>query len=231
MIKAVVFDFGQTLVDSAGGFRAAEKEAQEKIITDLGLVDKEEFLRHYRRIRKECHERSQLSRKKIWEEVYWYFCRASDDEKLQMWEDEYWKTVKGHTKVFPEVEKVLGELAGRFKLALITNTQGQERNANHRISGYPELEKYFEVVMVAGEKGVPSKPDLMPFKLCLEQLGVSAQEAVYVGDDVRVDIEGAQKVGMRAVWIKHHSVKRNWQEVEISIPVITNLEELLDIIS
>jgi phosphoglycolate phosphatase-like HAD superfamily hydrolase len=29
MIKAVIFDFGQTLVDSAGGFRKAEKEAQD----------------------------------------------------------------------------------------------------------------------------------------------------------------------------------------------------------
>jgi FMN phosphatase YigB (HAD superfamily) len=28
MIKAILFDFGQTLVDSSNGFRAAEKEAQ-----------------------------------------------------------------------------------------------------------------------------------------------------------------------------------------------------------
>ena len=29
MIKAIVFDFGQTLVDSAAGFRLAEKVAKE----------------------------------------------------------------------------------------------------------------------------------------------------------------------------------------------------------
>jgi len=28
MIKAILFDFGQTLVDAADGFRAAEKAAQ-----------------------------------------------------------------------------------------------------------------------------------------------------------------------------------------------------------
>ena len=28
MIKAILFDWGQTLVDSAQGFRAAEKQAQ-----------------------------------------------------------------------------------------------------------------------------------------------------------------------------------------------------------
>ena len=31
MIKAVIFDFGQTLVNSADGFRTAEKQAQDKL--------------------------------------------------------------------------------------------------------------------------------------------------------------------------------------------------------
>ena len=31
MIKAVIFDFGQTLVDSANGFRAAEKQVEKKM--------------------------------------------------------------------------------------------------------------------------------------------------------------------------------------------------------
>jgi len=31
MIKAILFDFGQTLVDSTKSFREAEKEAQVKI--------------------------------------------------------------------------------------------------------------------------------------------------------------------------------------------------------
>ncbi len=44
MIRAIVFDFGQTLVDSSEGFRAAEKEAQEKAFRALGLTDRDEFI-------------------------------------------------------------------------------------------------------------------------------------------------------------------------------------------
>ena len=44
-IKAVLFDFGQTLADSADGFRAAEKQAQEKIFKSLALTEWEEFVR------------------------------------------------------------------------------------------------------------------------------------------------------------------------------------------
>jgi len=38
MIKAVVFDFGQTLVDAADGFRSAENAVQDRIFSDLRLL-------------------------------------------------------------------------------------------------------------------------------------------------------------------------------------------------
>jgi HAD superfamily hydrolase (TIGR01549 family) len=229
MIKAVIFDFGQTLVNSATGFRTAEKEAQDKLFTNLGLTVREDFLTIYRRLRKEFHDRSNFSRHSLWQEVFYYYCVAVDDELLVRWETEYWETVKYHTNLFPEVTAVLDSLRGRYKIALITNTQGQKASGTHRISLYPELEKFFKVIIVAGEAGMPPKPDPKPFDRCLDKLGISAAEAVYIGDDWRIDICGAKDVGMHAIWLKHHSVQRNWPEVEDPAPVITNLEELLDL--
>ena len=62
MIKALLFDFGQTLVDSSDAFRVAEKEAQGRLFADMspdteGLSWKE-FLGQYRAIRKEFHQKS-----------------------------------------------------------------------------------------------------------------------------------------------------------------------------
>ena len=51
MIEAVLFDFGQTLVDSAEGFRKAEKEGQTRIFADLGVESWPEFLSNYQRLR------------------------------------------------------------------------------------------------------------------------------------------------------------------------------------
>ena len=62
-IQAVIFDFGQTLVDSADGFRRAEKEAQERLFAGLALSLREPFLENYRRIRSPFHGRSDLSRR------------------------------------------------------------------------------------------------------------------------------------------------------------------------
>ena len=51
-IEAILFDFGQTLVDSADGFRAAEKEAQDRLIDNLKIARRDEFLEDYRRMRR-----------------------------------------------------------------------------------------------------------------------------------------------------------------------------------
>jgi len=229
MINAVLFDFGQTLVDSANGFRAAEKEAQARIFSDLSLTSWENFLSNYRRIRKEFHEQSLFSRKSIWEEVYFYYCLAPDLTRLETWEHEYWETVKAHTSLFPESERILETLNSRYKLALITNTQGEQTGKTHRISQFSNFERFFKVIIVAGEAGVPPKPDHEPFRLCLERLDIVPDEAVYVGDDWRIDICGAKNVGIQPIWLQHHSVNRNWPVVETSVPIITSLDRLLDL--
>lgn len=229
MIRAVIFDFGQTLADSADGFRMAEKDAQQKIFKDLSITLRDVFMSNYRRIRKEFHSRSNFSRLAMWREVYYYYCRTSQDDLLETWETEYWATVRNHTRLFPETETVLDALRKRCRVALITNTQGQKAEGTHRIAQYPQLEKYFEVIVVAGEGGIPPKPDPLPFRICLEKMKIDPSAAVYVGDDWRIDVCGSQAAGLRPVWLKHHSVRRNWPEAKTTLPVITSLNQLLEL--
>jgi HAD superfamily hydrolase (TIGR01549 family) len=226
MIKAVIFDFGQTLVDSADGFRQAERDAQEKIFGHMALSLKETFLERYRRIRREFHDRSNFSRPAMWRELYHYLCLVPDEALLSSWEAQYWDTVKAHTALFPEALGVLKALNTRFQVALITNTQGQPVSGAHRLREFPEIEKYFRVILVAGENGIPPKPDPAPFRLCLQALGIQVAEAVYVGDDWRNDVCGARDAGLHPVWIQHAGVKRTWPEVTSDTPVITRLDEL-----
>ena len=166
MIKAVLFDFGQTLVDSADAFRAAEKEAQLKIFADLSLNSPEDFLRSYREIRTNLHENSNFSRADIWQAVYLNYKRHPNLHRLEQWEREYWEIVESGTTIFPETENVLTELSANYHLGLITNTQGQMSNETHRLSRFPQLESSFDTIIVAGEAGIPPKPDQTPFLSC-----------------------------------------------------------------
>ena len=91
---------------------------------------------------------------------------------------------------------------------------GQLDQTGHRIVEFPELERRFETIVIAGESGIPPKPDPLPFYVCLEKLQLGTDEVVFVGDDWSIDIEGAMNIGIQAVWLKHRSVRRNWPEVE-----------------
>jgi putative hydrolase of the HAD superfamily len=229
MIRAVVFDFGQTLVDSADGFRTAEKEIQQKAYAALGLDDPEGFLDAYRGIRSAFHARSDFSRQAILEGVFRHYRRVPDPALLEAWETGYWEKIRAMTREFPEAQAVLAGLQRRgYRLALITNAQGQKVEGQHRLGHYPDLERFFEAIVVAGEGGIPAKPDPTPFRICLEKMGIAPEEAVYVGDDWRIDVRGSEAVGMHPVWLRHRSVRRNWPAVETRVPVIDSLARLLD---
>jgi FMN phosphatase YigB (HAD superfamily) len=234
MIKALLFDFGQTLVDSADAFRAAEKEAKDRLFSHMssgsGGPSWDVFLPCYRSVRKEFHQKSNFSRQAIWQAVCRDLNCKPDPECFEKWEKEYWVKVGSRTKPFPETIPVLEELSGPYLLSLVTNTQGQKSSGNHRLALFPQLESFFQVIIVAGESGIPPKPHHEPFRLCLEQLNILPSEAVFIGDDWRMDIGGAKKAGIQPIWLQHYSVKRNWPDVNIDFPVITRLDELFDLL-
>jgi len=237
MIKAIIFDFGQTLVDSADGFRSAEKIAKEKVFSNLfpnaGDDQLQIFLTEYRQIRKGFHAKSNFSRFEIWQAVYEKFNCGADFKKLTQMETDYWKLVQSMTKPFPETIGVLEKLVEQFKLGIITNTQGQKTSGTHRIALFPGIEKFFKVILVAGESGMPAKPDPKPFLLCLKKMRLKPHEAIYVGDDFEKDICGASNAGLHPVWIKHYSVNRSWPEPTtcLHVNIIDSLDELLEIIN
>lgn len=63
-----------------------------------------------------------------------------------------------------------------------------------------QMEPYFEAVFVSGEIGI-GKPDPKVFAVVLERLGISAENAVMVGDNLKADVAGAQRAGIRGIWI------------------------------
>jgi FMN phosphatase YigB (HAD superfamily) len=93
----------------------------------------------------------------------------------------------------------------------------------------PDLESLFEVIIVAGENDISPKPAPMPFSPVLERLGINPTDAIYVGDDWRIDICGAQEVGIQPVWLKPHSISLNWPLIETPVLIITILGPLLDL--
>ena len=89
------------------------------------------------------------------------------------------------------------------------------------------LSEFFSVVIVSGAVN-KRKPSSEIFQKALEDLGVNAKNALFIGDTLDADIEGPQNMGMKTVYLE----RRVQKEIESIRPDygIKSLNQLLTII-
>ena len=112
---------------------------------------------------------------------------------------------------------------------MICNSQVDGASRALQSPEFGRAQKFFDHCILSGENGVPAKPSPVPFNMMLEALDVKPEEAIFIGDDYRVDIEGATGAGISPVWLKHYSVKRNWPENTMNVPEITDLRQIAEL--
>lgn len=77
-----------------------------------------------------------------------------------------------------------------FKMCILSNTRHPER-----------LERLADDLGIAFRRG-RFKPSTHMFEMALEEFGVSADEAVMVGDQLFTDVLGANRAGIDSVWVR-----------------------------
>jgi putative hydrolase of the HAD superfamily len=94
--------------------------------------------------------------------------------------------------------KLLTELGKKYRLFIITN--GTRTQVERKIA-YLGLDYHaFDPRIYCYDQGWV-KPEPAPFLAAIESLNMKPEEIVYVGDREDVDIEGAQAVGMKAIFV------------------------------
>jgi putative hydrolase of the HAD superfamily len=118
----------------------------------------------------------------------------------------------------------LEDLAARgLALGLVSNTMRTPGYVFRRIFDQAGLLAPFKVLTFSDECGI-RKPDPEIFLLTLRQLGVAPEEAVHVGDDPGLDVEGAREAQLGGVIqvTRHGGVTRPLKPDA----VITRLDQL-----
>ncbi|WP_036170587.1 HAD family hydrolase [Massilia sp. 9096] len=120
---------------------------------------------------------------------------------------------------FDDVVPGLIRLRDRVLVGSISNG-----NADLRTIG---LSHHFKVSVAAHELGV-AKPDAAIFLAACRELGVDPADAVYVGDDVLLDVQGAQRAGLRAVWMNRTGSTKHLEHDVVPDATVRDFDELLD---
>jgi FMN phosphatase YigB (HAD superfamily) len=172
MYTAILFDLDGTLID----FDACVRDALRAAFAELGYEVSDEQM--WAEIQAASTEAGDLywgqkpalgwTRAQVMEAVMRDTLAAlgAETEHPEVPAHVYWARFCQGSHLNPGAIEALERLQGRFKLGLVTNEAGC------------------------------AKPDPRLFALALNELGVDAKEALYVGDSIEHDYTGAQQAGI-----------------------------------
>jgi len=222
MIKAVIFDFDNTLMDFMKMKRAAVESAVDGMI-DAGLAIKKELMveKIYKVYTAEGIEDQQIFDKVLQNE----FGRV-DYKILAAGIIGYRRAKEGTLALYPHVHLTLTELARRgLKMAVVSDAP--RLPVWLRICGLG-LQHYFDAVVTSDDAGF-KKPHSKPFLMALEKLGAEPSEAIMIGDWVERDMVGAKRVGLQTVFARYgDTAGTNESGADYDID---DISQLLDIVT
>jgi HAD superfamily hydrolase (TIGR01509 family) len=116
-----------------------------------------------------------------------------------------------------------------MKIGLISNTTWPGEFHRQDMDRYGLTSFFDHLIFSADEKAW--KPHQEVFRRSLAALGLSPDEAVFVGDSLYFDVWGAQQAGLRGVWIEQdqRSQPAGMEDIQPDA-TIRRLPELLDIV-
>ena len=210
----IFFDADNTLFD----FDQAEHDALKHVVQDVGLDFNEGVRNTYQKINKECwtaYENGELPKSRLrsirFERFLETFDRPGDPVALSK---KYLAHLAGSTHLIDGASDLLGQLTGKYRLALVTNGLKEVQRPRFRKSGIQHL---FEVIVVSDEIGV-AKPEAGFFDYTFEQIGKpDPQKVMIVGDNLNSDIRGGVEYGLDTCWYnpnqrpKDHSVTPTYE--------------------
>jgi putative hydrolase of the HAD superfamily len=204
-IKAVGFDFMGTLVHVQLDNEKYVCSMHSKLV-ELGIAcsDKELMEAHdkaakkYRKIRVDtCREIDNTvwvadALKELGYDV------NPEDQLVVEAVDAYFQPFIASLRVAPGAFATLSKIKNSLSVGLISNFSYRKaiREALKRL----RLDRLLDTVVISDEAGW-RKPHPKIFQIFLDQLELNPDEAIYVGDDLKYDVEGARAAGMRTVLV------------------------------
>ena len=196
MIKAVIFDLDNTLLDFISMKESAVTSAVHAMIeAGLDLDEKSSYERIIT-----------LYQETGWEnqQIFDIFLKEKtgevDNKYLAAAIVSYRRAREATLRLYPDVQRTLNVLAKMgLKLAVVSDAPSRE--AWMRIY-YLNLHHVFDFVLTFDDVG-ERKPSPKGFEMALEKLGIKTDEALMIGDWPERDVVGASKLGIKTIYAKY----------------------------
>jgi len=153
---------------------------------------------------------------------------VTEDELQKMAHEigsEFLRLTNKYFCLLPDAERVVKYLASKYPLTIISNGFKEVQYYKFEHSG---LAPYFAHTLISEEVGI-NKPQPGIFQVALERNGITADEAVMIGDSYSSDIAGAKAAGIDQIWIRDERLAI--KEGETATYIIPKLIDVLKIVN
>ncbi len=136
---------------------------------------------------------------------------------------EIFLSARQKVEFYPDVLDALQELSFHYRLGSLTNG-----NADLKRIGVDHL---FDTALYAS-LDLPAKPAPAMYHKASQELGVSPERILHVGDNAITDIEGARNAGYKTAWINRGTLvyPDNIAEADFNITTLSDLVKLAPVI-
>ncbi len=200
MVEAVLFDWNNTLVQ----FTWDDELLAEGHRAGLRAIGRDDepaaFLERYR---ERVIERGTPD--ESYESLLRELLPETTDEQIDAFIDAEHEAWAPAYQVLGSAQAMLESLRSRgIKTGVVLNSWPDPGRVLRRDNDRAGLTELLDVIVISSEVGM-RKPEPGIFQLALEQLGVDPLDAVFVGDRLDTDVQGAANVGMttiQALWFR-----------------------------
>lgn len=221
-VKAIFFDFDDTLQSRKGAYRLYCEFFLSKYFPDISAEERERKLDEM----EELVDGGYKDREVYFPELIELWKWDNHPELQELYDSfnydfgKYIVMLDGATDVLKEIKK------RGYILGCITNGVSSLQNIKLDTAGIRDM---FDVVVVSGDIGI-YKPDRRIFDEACKRAGVANEKALFVGDHPINDIEGALGADMQAVRMNYGDFKGKSLGNKGVAAEIEEITQLLDLI-
>ena len=185
-IQAVIFDVGGVL--DLPRDLGAETVDQRELAAGLGMEEKEMWALFYRSDHWKLARTGQITEREFWNRNLTPFGITDPAKQAAFTERTF-----AFKEVNPEMRALLDELAGRTRLAIISNASDiLEQTLGERF----KISHHFELIINSARVGI-AKPEPEIYQIALDRLNLRPEQTVFA-DDKQRNIDAAAALGMHA---------------------------------
>ena len=232
--KAILSDWAYTLVDLNG---EDSKSALKKVFAFLEEkgCDLPDFEDMYSSLSEDFINKIAVSRKNYREVCFENVLESHLDKykvnikgivSIKEILEVYYSSIYSSRKVYPEVMDTLQTLKDNgVRMGIVSNTTnpGFMKDYEKKMLG---LESYFEFSVYSSHIKW-RKPHHFIFEVAINRLGLYPNEILFIGDDYKMDVVGAQRAGMQAAWLNRDN--ESLCETDYPEYVLTKFSDILEI--